>query len=199
MTKPLKHKQFERRGNAAARRGTIAAIDVGTSKVACLIAENIDDDSASGLIRITGFGHQVSGGLNAGQVVDMRAAEDSIRAAVDAAERMAGLEVRRVIIGVSANRLDSTICASEVALHGQTVTAEHMEMGLRMAYEEFASDDYQILHSIPISYAIDDSVGISDPRGMHGNVLKVQMHLISAPIGPIRNLLTCIEQCHLEC
>ena len=48
MTKPIKHKQFERRGNAAARRGTIAALDVGTSKVACLIAENIDDESASG-------------------------------------------------------------------------------------------------------------------------------------------------------
>ncbi len=199
MTKPIKHKQFERRGNAAARRGTIAALDVGTSKVACLIAENIDDESASGLIRITGFGHQLSAGLNGGQVIDMRAAEDSIRAAVDAAERMAGLEVRRVIIGVSANRTDSFICGSEVPLHGQAVSQEHLSLGLRLAYEEYARDDYQILHAIPISYAIDDSVGISDPIGMHGDVLKVKMHMISAPVGPIRNLLTCIEQCHLEC
>jgi cell division protein FtsA len=199
MNRPVKFKQFERRGAQASRRGSIAALDVGTSKIACLIAENIDDDSANGLIRITGFGHQVSEGLNAGQVVDMRAAEDSIRAAVDAAERMAGIEVRRVIIGVSANRLESVMCASEVPLNGQTVTADHMAIGLRHACEEQGRDDYEILHAIPTSYSLDDSMGITDPRGMHGDVLKVNMHLILAPVGPIRNLLTCIEQCHLEC
>ena len=135
MNRAVKQKQFERRGNSAARRGTIAALDVGSSKIACLIAENIEDDSANGLIRITGFGHQVSAGINAGQVVDMRAAEDSIRAAVDAAERMAGIEVRRVIVGISANRLNSFMCASEVPLNGQIVTPEHISLSLRQAHD----------------------------------------------------------------
>lgn len=199
MNRAVKQKQFERRGNSAARRGTIAALDVGSSKIACLIAENIEDDSANGLIRITGFGHQVSAGINAGQVVDMRAAEDSIRAAVDAAERMAGIEVRRMIVGISANRLNSFMCASEVPLNGQIVTPEHISLSLRQAHDEHTYEDQAILHAIPNNFSVDDSMGVSNPVGMHGDVLRVNMHLITAPVGPIRNLLACIEKCHLEC
>ena len=88
-------------------RRTVAALDIGTNKVACLIAETGEDNAPSRMMRVTGFGHQISGGLQAGQITDMRAAEDSLRAAVDAAERMAGVEVRGIIIGVSANRVSS--------------------------------------------------------------------------------------------
>ena len=201
MNQPVNQSQFNRR--APLRRGPIVALDVGTSKVACLIGEhniNPSDDAAqAGLLRILGSGHQLSEGLLAGQVVDMRAAEDAIRAAVDAAENMAGMQVRRVTIGIAANQLVSQMCEAEVPLNGHMVTQEHMAMALHHAYEDFWSEDYEILHAIPIGYGIDNHYGIQDPRGMHGDKLQVTMHMMAAPAGPVRNLLTCIEQCHLQC
>lgn len=199
MNLPIDQNRFSRVPSTALRRGTIAALDVGTSKVACLIGENSDDGQGRNMVRISGFGHQLSDGLNAGQVTDMRAAEDSIRAAVDAAERMANMEVRQVVIGLSAAHLQSRICQADVPLNGHAVSEEHMTAALRHAYEEFWSADGEILHAIPIAYEIDNSPGIADPRGMYGDRLKVSMHMMSAPSGPVRNLLGCIEQCHLQC
>jgi cell division protein FtsA len=82
---PLDPSRFSKMRSTALRRGSVAALDVGTSKVACLIGEHNDDGQGRSMVRISGFGHQLSDGLNGGQVIDMRAAEDSIRAAVDAA------------------------------------------------------------------------------------------------------------------
>lgn len=200
MNRPVTPSEFDRRTLTPVRRGTIVALDIGSSKVACLIGEHSEaNEAGQGLIRISGFGHQLSEGLVAGQVVDMRKAEDSIRAAVDAAERMAGMEVRNVVIGISANHVTSDVREASVPITGQPVSHEHMASALRLAYEEFWLEDHEILHAIPIGYGIDGHYGINDPTGMYGEVLSVQMHLISAPAGPIRNLLTCIEQCHLQC
>jgi cell division protein FtsA len=200
VNKPVTPSEFDRRALTPIRRGTIVALDIGSSKVACLIGEHSETGEAGqGLVRISGFGHQHSEGLIGGQVVDMRKAEDSIRAAVDAAERMAGMEVRNVVIGISANQVTSDVREASVPISGHPVTLEHMASALRLAYEEFWLEDHEILHAIPIGYGIDGHYGISDPSGMYGDVLSVQMHLISAPVGPIRNLLTCIEQCHLQC
>ena len=200
MNKPIKPAEFDRRALLPLRRGTIAALDIGTSKVACLIGEHQEaSDGGQGFVKISGFGHHLSEGLTAGQVTDMRKAEDSIRAAVDAAERMAGMEVRDVVIGISASQLVSDVREAAVPITGQPVNEEHMAAALRLPYEAFWLEDHEILHAIPIGYSIDGHDGIADPRGMYGDVLRVQMHLISAPVGPIRNLLTCIEQCHLQC
>ena len=79
------------------RTGTITALDVGTGKVCCLIGRVLDD----GAIRVVGFGHHLSAGLRNGAVIDMDAAEASIRAAVDDAEQMAGERVQRVVVNIS--------------------------------------------------------------------------------------------------
>lgn len=200
MNKPVTPAEFNRSALTPIRRGTIVALDIGTSKVACLIGEHGEtNERGQNMVRISGFGHQLSEGLVGGQVMDMRKAEDSIRAAVDAAERMAGMEVRNVVIGISANQMTSDVREAAVPITGHPVNEEHMAAALRLAYEEFWLEDHEILHAIPIGYGIDGNYGMSDPRGMYGDVLNVQMHLISAPVGPIRNLLTCIEQCHLQC
>ena len=200
MNRPLHIAQFDRRSAMPLRRGVIAALDVGTSKVACLIGEHsVDGSGQNGLLRISGLGHHVSEGVVAGQVVDMRLAEDSIRAAVDAAERMAGMELRDVVIGVSSGLLTSRMVTSELPLMGQKVTREHMAMVLRNAREDFWTPDMEILHAIPVGYDIDDNYAIVDPLGMQGETLTVSLHMVAMPAGPARNLLACIEQCHLRC
>ena len=86
------------------RSGVIAALDIGTSKVSCFIAQKIiDEDSGKTAMRIIGVGHQVSRGLRGGVVVDMEAAEKSIRKAIDAAERMANMIVKKVVVGGGPN------------------------------------------------------------------------------------------------
>ena len=184
----------------AARGGVVAALDVGTSKIACLIG-NVGGADVIGdaPVRVSGFGHRVSRGLNGGQVVDMRATEDSLRAAVEAAERMAGTEVRRVIVGMTAGDIMGRLCAAEVPLNGAAVDDAHLTAGLQHAYEKMQSETHEILHAIPIDYGIDGSTGISDPRGMYGTTLKVTLHVVAAPVGAVRNLLACVERCYLEC
>ena len=93
----------------------LSVLDVGTSKIVCLIAR-LDPGSASQSLRgrthrcrILGIGHQRSRGIKGGAVVDMDAAEEAIRLAVDAAERMAGVEVESVIINATGGRLGSQI------------------------------------------------------------------------------------------
>ena len=88
---------------------------------------------------------------------------------------------------------------SACAVARAAVNADHMGLALRHACEKFWSEDHEILHAIPVAYYVDDSAVISDPRGMYGQELRVTLHLISAPVGPIRNLLACVEQCHLVC
>ncbi|MEL0071819.1 MAG: cell division protein FtsA, partial [Rhodobiaceae bacterium] len=203
MTQPVNHRQFARRRPVSLRRSTIAALDIGTNKIACMIAEPSDEavtgEKEVSPGRIIGFGQHVSDGINAGQVTHMHAAEDSIRAAVEAAERMAGVEVRNVIIGLSMPQIESHSFETSVALHGEPVSEEHMEYAMRSVFDRFRSDDSEILHAIPVTYAIDQSVGISDPRGMYGHGLYVNQHMMRVPAGPVRNLLACVEQCHLEC
>ena len=184
----------------AIKRETIAVLDIGTSKITCLVAELPDaSEGENARAIVIGMGHQISQGVNAGQITDMVAAERSIRLAVEQAERRAGVKVRKIHIGVSAIKVVSQLATAEVTLNGQIATSEHLTMALRHAVDDLYDPDYDVLHAIPVNYAIDDSNGISDPRGMVGQILRVNVHVVKAPIGPLQNMRACIERCHLEC
>ena len=95
----------------------IAALDVGTTKVCCFIAA-LDDN---GQVRVTGIGHHVSDGLKAGSIVDMEAAETSIRAAVHAAEKMAGTTIREVVASIGGGRPSSDVVARNLSIGSAAV------------------------------------------------------------------------------
>ncbi|MHA6287212.1 cell division protein FtsA [Maricaulis sp. CAU 1757] len=177
--------------------GVCAALDVGTSKIACFIAKS--DQTVSGpRPRVVGVGHQSSRGVRAGAVVDMDAAADAIRTAVEQAERMAGLAVNSVTVTLSSGQPSSTRLAAEIDLPQREVTERELRRLLNGALSEFAVDDRVVLHAIPLSWSVDDHRGIRDPRGMFGRTLGVEVHVITAAIGPLRNLLTCVERCHFD-
>ena len=121
------HLSMPRMKPLPARRGSILTVlDVGTSKIACLIArlDPLDSNPSArrGGCRILGIGHQRARGMKAGQVVDMEEAEAAIRLAVDAAERMAGLQVERVVVTASGGRLISQQFAAQVSIGGKAVS-----------------------------------------------------------------------------
>jgi cell division protein FtsA len=178
------------------RSGLIAALDVGSTKIACFIARPATDGKPP---EVVGIGHHLSRGVRSGAIVDMEAAEASIRSTVEAAEQMAGENVRDVVVSVSGAHLASEMVAYEVSIAGHEIG----EADLRRVLDPFRGQadrphDREGIHSIPVGYAIDGTRGVRDPRGMYGERLGVNLHLVTAGAGPLRNLATCIGRCHLN-
>jgi cell division protein FtsA len=176
------------------RGGLVAGLDVGTSKMCCFIARISDD----GYPHVIGIGHQISHGVKGGAIVDMEAAERAILSTVHAAEQMAGETIREVVVNVSGGHPASQTIGVEVDIAGHEVGDGDLRRALDYGNSVNGGDDRRLIHSIPIGYTIDGSRGIRDPRGMYGERLGVDMHLITAAAGPLRNLRTCIERCHLD-
>ena len=186
-------------GRTSGRGGIIAALDIGSSKITCFIArlDGAEGDSAAPL-RVIGIGQKLSRGVRAGAIVDMDAAEEAIRAAVDQAERMAGLTVRDVVVATTAGGPRSNRLAVRVAIGGQEVFPEDLSRVLKMGQTHCLTEDQTVMHAIPVGYTIDGSPRIKDPVGMFGDRLGVDMHVVAAAPGPLRNLAVCVERCHLE-
>ncbi|VAV87938.1 Cell division protein FtsA [hydrothermal vent metagenome] len=176
------------------REQTIAALDIGTSKICCFIAT-----VGEGKPQVIGIGHQISRGLKSGTVVDMEETETSIRAAVDTAERMAGgSPIHDVFVNISAGQPKSRILSVEVDVAGHEISQLDMDRVLAAGSKGLKDEDRFILHSRPISYRVDGVAGAKSPLGMFGEKLGVEIHLATAAISPLRNIQSCLDRCHLN-
>jgi len=189
----------------SARKTTILSVlDVGTSKVACLIARLMPAEPSDMLrgrthrCRILGIGHQRSRGLKGGAVVDMEEAEQAIRLAVDAAERMARVQVESVIVNVTGGRLGSSLFSGGVRLGGKPVSEHDTLRVLEAAAANTAQQGRAVLHSLPNGFAVDSTTGIRDPKGMIGDELRAAMLAVSCDGAAARNLMLAVERCHLN-
>ncbi len=182
----------------------IAALDIGSSKVACLIARLRPHPPQQVLTRrthgieVVGFGHAAARGTKGGGVVNLAQAEEAIRQAVDAAERMASVEIESVVLSVSAGRLASDLFAAEIKIAGGAVTEGDIARVLSAGHRHSLRDGRAVLHSLPIGYSIDGGNGIRDPRGMLGERFGVDMHVATTDIAAARNLMLAVERCHLD-
>jgi cell division protein FtsA len=136
--------------------------------------------------------------MRAGAVIDVEAAETSIRAAVDAAERMAGETVAGVFATVGSGKLISRAVSAEIDIGGHPIADNDVRRVLGQAKARIGRGEGEVLHALPTGHSIDGNRGIREPRGMYGDRLGAQLHVLSATPGPIRNLRTVIERCHLE-
>ncbi len=177
----------------------IAGLDVGTSKIGCVIAklEPPSDEADSGM-SVLGLCHHASAGIKKGAVVDVAAAEEAIRAVVESAERMADVVVQRVWVNLSTATLESHHTHVEVPLSDQEIDAYDLRKVAAKARTSIDLGDQVLIHAVPLGYQVDGSAGIRDPRGMVGERLGVRMHLVSAAQSPVRNLMLCIQRCHLD-
>ena len=172
----------------------IAALDIGTTKVACLVAQR----DAEGTLTVVGSGQEVAAGMHAGRVVDMGQAEGAIRTAVHRAERMAGENVRSVFVGTSGGAPNSSFAEVEVDIGGREVVERDIQRAFDRLQLSDEGPERDILHAVPIDYALDGSPGIRDPRGMYGESLRVRLHIVSVANGGLRNLLGCVSHCDLQ-
>jgi cell division protein FtsA len=171
----------------------IGALDIGSSKITCFIAEN---DLRGGL-RVLGIGHHASSGVKSGNIVDLESAEAAIRAAVTGAEEMAETTVRDVTVNISAGHMRSAISDHQIPVSGAAISETDLNRLLMECRSARDDDERSLVHAIPVGFDVDGESGIHDPRGLHGRELGVRMHSVSVASTAIHNLATCISRCHL--
>src|SRR6201997_3715244 len=182
----------------------VAALDVGSSKVVCLIARLRPHPPQQVLTRrshaieLIGYGHTAARGMKAGGVVNLAKVEEVIRQAVDRAERMASVEIESVVLSISAGRLSGELFAADIDIVGSGVSDGDIARVLAAGSRHSQRDGRAVLHSLPVGYSIDGSDGIRDPRGMLGSRFGVDMHVATTDIAAARNLMLAVERCHLD-
>lgn len=187
---------------AARRSMTVSVLDVGSSKVCCLIARLKPRDSEAlrkrtHSVEVLGFASTRSRGIKSGVVVDLEEAEKAIRLAVDAAERMAEVTVGSLIVNLSCGRLRSETFSASVDIQG-VVAESDVQRVLSAGGVHAATNGRVLLHSLPIGYSLDQNRGVHDPIGMLGETLGIDMHVVTADEAPLSNLELAINRCHLE-
>ena len=178
----------------SARAGTVAALDAGSSGIACLIAR-VDGEGA---LTATGAGYQAARGIEAGAVVDMAAAEGALAAAIAAAEEMAGETLGSIWVASGGGQPFSRQLAVEVEVADSEVSRADLRRVREASRHEIAASEQAVLHAVPRGYRLDGHCGIRDPRGMVASRLGVDLHLIAAAPAALANLETCIGRCHLD-
>ena len=166
----------------------IIALDIGTSKVLCLVADYDDDN-----LRIIGVGQDECTGLNKGVVSEINSTVASIKRAKDKAANMSGNKIESVITGIAGDHIKSYNGNAEVNILNDEVTIDDKEKVIDMAADMDIPPDQEILHVIPQYFSIDGQMGIREPVGMAGKRLAVNIHLITCSSTAKKNLNKCIE------
>jgi len=177
----------------------IAALDVGSSKVCCFIAEIKNH----GTVEVIGIGHQASRGVKAGTVIDLRAAETSVAHAVESAETMArhrlqGQPIKSVYVNVAGTHTLSHQMAVDVRVSGHPVSDRDIQSALLQGRSAATPGKDDLIHVIPAGFSIDGMRGIENPRNMTGETLRVDITAITGLSTPLRHIAAIAGQNHLE-
>ncbi|MCB1329725.1 MAG: cell division protein FtsA [Maritimibacter sp.] len=194
---------------AAIQRGVIAILDIGTSKIGCLVlrfdgpeqfpaTDGVGSLAGQSAFRVIGAATTRSRGLRFGEIDAMGETERAIRTAVQQAQKMAQTRVDHVIATFSGARPRSYGLAGTVELIGATVTEDDIARALAACEMPDIGEGREVLHAQPVNFALDHRTGLSDPRGQAGNRLSVDMHVLTVDAHVVRNALYCIRRCDLE-
>ena len=174
-------------------KNLIVGLDIGTSKVACIVAETND-----GQLEIIGLGSAPSKGMKKGMVVNIESTTDSIRRAVEEAELMAGCRIQAVHCGISGAHVRSLNSHGIVAVRNKEVSESDIERVIDAACAVAIPADQKILHVLPQEFAVDDNEGIQEPVGMSGVRLEAKVHIVTGAVTSAHNIQKCVARCGLE-
>jgi cell division protein FtsA len=186
------------------RTTLISVLDIGSTKVCCVIARLVPRPEGKALrgrthvAEVIGFGYGPSSGIKSGVITDLDKAEQAIRTVVGMAERAAGLTVQMVVVNVTAGRLGSETFSATVNLGGQEVEKSDIQRVLRAVNGRSVRPERSIVHALPIGYSLDGQRGVRDPRGLVGEQLSIDVAVMSAETLAMRNVELVLNRCHLE-
>jgi cell division protein FtsA len=178
----------------AVRSGPFGVLDIGSTKIACLIGRAESD----GRLRALGFGWQKGRGVKSGGIVDLDEAEQAIRAAVGQAEDMADTRLKSVVVNLSCGQPESRLFNVQWPVDGEAVTTEDVKKVVREARLRAATGGRETIHSLPLSFSADETPGVIDPRGLFCETLTAQLHVVDAGNTALRTLAACLSRCELD-
>lgn len=175
----------------------VVGLDIGTSKIVAIVGHLAPD----GEVEIVGIGSHPSRGLKKGVVINIESTVLSIQRAIEEAELMAGCNIHSVYVGIAGSHIRSMNSDGVASTSNREVTEDDIDRVVSSAREKATSritTDQEIIHVIPQEYTIDLHEGIKEPLGMSGREIKVQVHLVTAAVNAIQNIVKCVGRCGLE-
>lgn len=174
----------------------ICGLDVGTTKICMMIARAHSDGS----LEVLSTGYANSSGLKKGVVVDLEEAAASIRKAADEAESKSGISVDWVTIGAAGDHFQSFNSHGAVTIEGnhQGVTAQEMEQVIRAAQSIPIPPDREVIHVLPQEFFLDDHGGITNPVGLFGSRLDVNIHVVTCQSAQNQNLINAVNRAQMR-
>jgi cell division protein FtsA len=170
----------------------VVGLDIGTSKVACVIANISKHD-----IEVIGFGEAESKGLKKGVVVNIDSTVEAIKSAVSEAEKISGHKVNSVFVGISGSHIKSFNSHGMVAIKNSDVQEHDIDRVIEAAKTVAIPSDQQLFHILPQEYMIDSQGGIREPIGMSGVRFEATVHMITGSLSAAKNIEKCVNQCGL--
>ncbi len=170
----------------------LVGLDVGTSKVAALVGEIVDHEH----LDVVGLGVAESCGIRRGVVVNLEAAVESIKKAIEAAEQMAGVEIDSVYLGLSGPHAKGFNSRGVVAVAGKNreISREDVRRAIEAAKAVTLPSGREILHVLPQDFVVDEQDGITDPVGMTGARLEVNVHIVTGASSSMQNIVVCVNR-----
>jgi cell division protein FtsA len=204
----MKVVQFPGGGSSSGGAGVslpsrIAALDIGSTKICCLIGEvtggkrRAVDERVPG-VTIIGSGHCRSGGVRGGHVVDVREAERAVRVAIEQAERMSGATLHEVYVNLSGARCKSVHATASTQVQSGQVSQADMRRAITAALARVETNGMAVLHVSVNHYRLDDARGVREPENMHGKSLEADINVVLADPNMMANLGHVLERCHLD-
>ncbi|PRY78354.1 cell division protein FtsA [Yoonia maritima] len=194
---------------AAMQRGVVAILDVGTSKIACLVlrfdgpeqfrnVDGVGSMAGQSQFRVIGAATTRSRGVRFGEIEAMQETERAIRTVVQAAQKMAKVRVDHVIASLSGARPRSYGLDGALDVSGGMVTEQDISQVMANCDVPDYGADREVLHAQPVNFALDHRSGLADPRGQIGHKLTTDMHMLTVDSTALQNLFYCIKRCDLE-
>ncbi|MCZ6778306.1 MAG: cell division protein FtsA [Acidobacteriota bacterium] len=171
-------------------------IDIGTTKICVVVGEASD----SGGMDMLGLGCTPSHGLRKGVVVNLEATVDSIKRAVEEAELMAGISIERAYVGMAGGHIRGFNSRGVIPITGRDneISDEDIRRVLEAAQAVSLPPDRSVFHAVPQEFLVDDQNGISNPRSMSGSRLEANVHIVTASVSAVQNLVTCVNRTGIE-
>ena len=171
----------------------IAGLDLGTTKVTAIVAEQTEDG-----VDVIGIGTVPANGLKKGVVVNIESTVQAIKAAIEQAETMAGVQIDAVYAGIAGSHVRGMNKEGVAAIQGREVTQDHVNRVLEQAKAVPLPGDRQVIHVLPQEYIVDEQDGIKQPIGMSGVRLEARVHMVTAASASVANVIKCANRCGIE-
>lgn len=169
---------------------TVLAIDIGSTKICAIIADVSDDND----VKVTGAGIAKAQGLKKGSITNIELASKSIKNALSDAKRVSGADIKNATVSISGAYTKSLNSSGIVNIINKEISIKEIERVMHTSlYNANIPNDYEVLHTLPYNFKVDDQDFIEDPLGMNASRLEVETHIVTTQKSNLHNLKKAVK------